>query len=97
MKKSKAATSKKPVNAKPEHYFILITGIPLKNLKELALSFETMNDWVFNHHVNDSRNDFSNWIKDIIGEEELAEEIRNIKDMRSMEIVILRHLVNKHI
>lgn len=97
MKKSAEARAKRLVNAKPEHYFLLITGIPLKNLKELAGSFETMNDWVFNHHVNESRNDFSSWIKFILKEEELADEILNIKDIREMETKILRHLVSKYI
>jgi hypothetical protein len=101
MPKSKNKAEKKhkhvPVNAKPEHYFILVTGVPLKNLKELANSLENMNDWVFSHHVNDSRNDFSNWIKDILGENELAEEIKSMKNIRQMEARILKHLVNKYL
>ncbi len=99
MSKSKKKEQKRhlPVNAKPEHYFILVTGVPLKNLKELANSLENMNDWVFNHHVNDSRNDFSNWTKDILGEHELAEEIKSLKSMREMEAKILKHLVNKYL
>jgi hypothetical protein len=101
MAKSKKKTEKNsrkiPVNAKPEHYFILVTGVPLKNLKELAASLENMNDWVFNHHVNDARNDFSNWTKEILGEHELSEEIKALKNMREMETKILKHLVNKYL
>ena len=96
MKKSKI-TKKKPVEAKPENYFILVTGVPLKNLKELANSIETMNDWVFNHHVNDTRNDFSTWVKDILKEDELAEEIRQLRNMRDVELRILKHLVIKYL
>jgi hypothetical protein len=96
-KKSEKQTKHTPLNAKPEHYFVLVTGVPLKNLKELANSLENMNDWVFNHHVNDARNDFSNWIKDILGEHELAEEIKMMKNMRMMEAKILKHLVNKYL
>src|SRR3989344_2290179 len=72
--------TRRPVEAKPENYFILITGVPLKNLRELANSLETMNDWVFSHHVNDARNDFSNWMKEILKEDVLSEEIRHIKN-----------------
>jgi hypothetical protein len=96
VKKSKI-TKKKPVEAKPENYFILVTGVPLKNLKELANSIETMNDWVFNHHVNDTRNDFSTWVKDILKEDELAEEIRQLRNMRDVELRILKHLVIKYL
>lgn len=88
---------KKPKTAKPENYFILVTGVPLKNLKELALACETMNDWVFNHHVNDSRNDFSSWIQHVLNEEELAEEIKLAHNPRDLEVIILRYLANKYL
>ncbi len=99
MPKSKKKTEKKhaPLNAKPEHYFILITGVPLKNLKELSNALENMNEWVFSHHVNDTRNDFSIWVKDILGETELSEEIRPMRNTRELEAKILKHLVNKYL
>jgi hypothetical protein len=87
---------KKPVTAKPENYFVLVTGVPLKNLKELANALENMNDWVFHHHVNESRNDFSSWIKGILKEDELAEEVKSLNS-KDMEIRILQHLVNKYL
>jgi hypothetical protein len=96
-KKRKAIKQAKPTNAKPEHYFILITGVPLKNLKDLANSLETMNDWVFSHHVNDARNDFSSWISHVLKEEELSEEIMPIRNTKDMEIRILKHLVTKYV
>jgi hypothetical protein len=86
--KKKVEKKNKPVNATPEHYFILVTGVPLKNLKELANALENMNDWVFNHHVNDARNDFSSWVNEILGEHELAEEIKTMRNMRDMETKI---------
>jgi len=101
MARSKKST--KPVakarlkDALPEQYFILVTGVPLKNVKELLSAFDNMNDWVFNHHVNDSRNDFSAWIKDCLGDKELAEEIAAIKDMHEMQVRMLKHLVHKHL
>ncbi|MFH2020140.1 MAG: DUF5752 family protein [archaeon] len=94
---AKAPLKNKPKNASPENYFILVTGVPVKNLKELANSFESMNDWVFNHHVNESRNDFAAWMHDILSEEELAQEISLIKEMKDMEHRILKHMVNKYL
>ena len=88
--------NKKPRSANHNDYFILVTGVPLKNLKELASSLETMNDWVFNHHVNYARNDFSNWARDVLKEKELSEEIRTVSK-NDMEKHILRHLVNQYL
>lgn len=99
---TKAASPKKPavkklVTAKPENYFILVTGVPLKDLRELANSFETMDDWVFYHHVNDARNDFANWASEILLEAELAEDMKNIKHPREMERKVLKHIINKYL
>ena len=95
--KKKVTKRKKPVDAKPENYFILVTGVPLKNLKELANALETMNDWVFNHHVNPSRNDFSAWITSVLKEKALADEIKEVNNIKDMEIKLLKHLVNKYL
>ncbi len=100
IKKKKSTRKKKvrrPINAKPENYFILVTGVPLKNVKELANALETMNEWVFNHHVNQSRNDFAVWIKSVLKENALADEIRDINNIKDMEIRLLKHLVNKYL
>ncbi|MEM2131098.1 MAG: DUF5752 family protein [Candidatus Woesearchaeota archaeon] len=89
--------NKKIKDARPEHYFILVTGVPLKNIKELALALETMDEWVFNHHVNHHRNDFATWIKDIFNEEALAEELKEIKNIQETERKLLKHLVSKYL
>ncbi|MCM2325912.1 MAG: hypothetical protein NDI94_05590 [Candidatus Woesearchaeota archaeon] len=81
-------------NAKPEEYFVLVTGVPLKNIKELANSLSTMNEWVFKHHVNDSRNDFSSWVENSLRNSKLAREIKDAKNIKEMELVLFRHLVN---
>jgi len=95
--KSKNKVIKKPKTAKPESYFILVNGVPLKNLKELAGACETMNDWVFNHHVNESRNDFANWVEHVLKEEELSSEIVVARNPGHLEVIILRYLVNKYL
>jgi len=92
----KKSSSKKLTSAKPENYFILVSGAPLKNLKELVNALGTMNDWVFRHHVNESRNDFANWIKDVLKENELAEEIQNVRSIQDMEYKMLKYMVNKY-
>ncbi|MBN1503217.1 hypothetical protein JW930_06780 [Candidatus Woesearchaeota archaeon] len=96
-KKSKKSSSKKIINARPENYFILITGVPLKNIKELVNALENMNDWVFRHHVNSARNDFYTWIKEVLRESTLAQDISTANDSKEMEYKILRYLVDKYV
>jgi len=97
MARKKSVRRLKPVTAKPENYFILATGVPLKNLKELANALEHMNDWVFRHHVNEYRNDFADWVKNVLNENELSEELCKTQTSKDMELLIMRHLINRYL
>jgi len=74
--------------------FILKDGSVLKNLYELAMHFEKMGDSVFSHHVTESKNDFSNWINDVMGENMLAKKITGMKK-EGMQIEVLKHIVSR--
>lgn len=63
----------------PQHFFILKNGRPIKNLHELVRTLKSIDEDTFKHHVNEHRNDFANWLKDILKKEQLAERIRNKK------------------
>lgn len=54
-------------------------GEALSNLKDLKNALVNMNEETFSHHVNQEKNDFSNWINDVIGDGELANEVRMAK------------------
>jgi hypothetical protein len=67
----------------PEHRFWLVKGGEVKNLEELTSALVTMEDATFKHHVTEERNDFSEWIKNIIQDTELAETLTKIKTRES--------------
>src|SRR4030042_3763257 len=79
-------TKVKLKNAKPEHYFILLDGRPLKNLLELAEAMDEMTDEIFHHHVNEFRNDFATWTKEILKEVELAEKLQKLNSKERHQI-----------
>ncbi|MBW2995828.1 hypothetical protein KY332_00850 [Candidatus Woesearchaeota archaeon] len=78
-----------------DKYFSLCTGGLIKSVKELAFAMDYLSDEELNHHVNESKNDFSSWVRDVFKEYRLAEIISDIKDRKEMQIVLLKHLVNK--
>ncbi|MDI3543960.1 MAG: hypothetical protein PWQ28_241 [Candidatus Woesearchaeota archaeon] len=80
---------------KPEEYFLLCDGLVLKNIYDLIDALETMSDDVFYYHVNDERNDFFNWLKDVFHEEELAQRILGFRNPLRVEVEILKELVNR--
>ena len=51
-----------------------------------------MADEVFKFHVNKEKNDFANWIEDILGDKDLAKAIRKSKKPKTAKTVVVRRL-----
>lgn len=63
-------------NVPYEKRFYTLNGTIINNLSELAESIEGMDQLTFSHHVNQERNDFYNWISGVIGDKELADQVK---------------------
>ena len=98
-KKTKTTKKKSPKlkikNAKPEHYFLLLDGRPLRNLLELVEAMDEMTDEIFYHHVNEFRNDFATWTKEVFKEIELAEKLHKLDSKQKHQLEILKHMVKR--
>ena len=68
----------------PEHNFWVSDGSILKNINDLLFALKKMKKNVFQAHVNKEKNDFANWINDIIKDEKLAKEISKIKEKKKL-------------
>ena len=55
-----------------EYAFWVNGGRVLRNLKELGEELKTMPDDTFAYHATGQKNDFINWVRNIIKEEPLA-------------------------
>jgi len=67
-----------------ESSFWVNNGPILKNLDELSNFMQAANEDTFKHHVNADKNDFSNWINNIIGDKKLANDLLSSKTKDSM-------------
>ena len=63
----------------PKHEFNIYMGSSIKNLQELADALEIMDEDTFKHHVTKDRNDFSNWVMNVICDTELSKDLLNAK------------------
>ena len=73
----------------PDRYaFYLKNGKKLLNVEQLAKELKTMEHDVFYHHVTNDRNDFHNWIRDVVLDLELAEKILNAKNPADAKKVV---------
>ena len=82
-------------DANSDHYFFVNDGTVLKNVLDLSKQLDKMSDEVFRYHVNDMKNDFASWIKEIFKEEKLAEELLKTTEKDKTQIIILKHIIKK--
>jgi hypothetical protein len=73
--------------------FVCFNGAQLNSVKDLGLALEDMNEDVFNHHVNNEKNDFSDWIMNCAEDEDLANIIKPIKDQKEMMIKVMKQII----
>ena len=59
----------------PENRFWCSDGRVLKDLRELEKALEEMSEDTFGYHSNEVKSDFSNWVRDVIGDEKLSRDL----------------------
>lgn len=67
-----------------QNAFVLKDGVKLRSLRDLKDHLSFMNDDVYNYHVTDSKNDFSSWVKDVLIQDDIAQEISNLHSKKIM-------------
>jgi hypothetical protein len=60
--------------------FFCQDGCAIKNLTELVDCLNHMTVEAFRYHVTSEKNDFSNWVRDVLGDEILAVKLNNISN-----------------
>jgi hypothetical protein len=74
---SKSAAKAKLGDVPEEKRFWCHDGRYLKNLEELGAALEQMAEETYRYHSNETKTDFSNWVRDVIGDEKLAKDLLN--------------------
>jgi hypothetical protein len=50
-------------------------GKNIKSLRELGTSLNDMSDEIFHYHSGQERNDFSKWVREVVADEKLANDL----------------------
>jgi len=67
----------------PEHCtFKTCDGRTIRSVRDLGKTLAHMADETFQYHANQYRNDFSQWVKDTIGDEKLARHLGRTTDRK---------------
>ncbi len=73
--------------------FFLDDGTKIRNLEELRDELRFMKLDTFSKYVNDAKNDFVNWIRDVIGDQVLADRLTQTKDKEKTLNIINSRLI----
>ena len=63
----------------PEHCFWCCDGQIIKNLLDFDVVLKKMSSATYKYHANLEKNDFSQWIEEVIGDKVLANNLRKSK------------------
>jgi hypothetical protein len=73
--KAKKQPEKLLVKVPAEYVFWCHDGSIFADINELAEGLAAMSDETFAYHCNLEKQDFSNWVRDVIGDEQLAADL----------------------
>jgi hypothetical protein len=62
-------------NVPQQYEFHCHDGRSFRSLNDFQDSLTSMTDDVFAYHSNQTKSDFSNWVRDVIGDEKLASDL----------------------
>jgi len=60
--------------------FFCHDGCVAQNLHQLADCLSHITEESFLHHVNEAKNDFASWIRDVLGDSKLAGDLTRVSD-----------------
>ena len=72
----------------PEKQFWCSDGRVFKNLAELVAGLEQISEETFRYHSNETKNDFSKWVSDVIGDRQLSRDMQKIRSRAQAVLVV---------
>jgi len=75
-----------------EQAFWTCNGFIVYNLYDLLDALKKMDNPSFKFHVNQNKNDFSEWIGGVLGEKKLAKQLLRVKTQKTTILKIEAHM-----
>ena len=72
--------------------FWFCNGTIAKNVYEFVSTIENCDKGVFEYHVNSEKNDFYNWILNVLGDDVLAKRVKKELDQKKFAKKIRRRI-----
>ncbi|MGQ9545679.1 MAG: hypothetical protein ACUVTR_00715 [Dehalococcoidia bacterium] len=75
-----------------EKRFLCHDGRFIKNLGELEKALNNMSEETFLYHSGEGRKDFSKWVREVVGDDRLANELAMTKSRTEASRVVARRI-----
>jgi hypothetical protein len=79
VKITKTIATERLADVPQEKRFWCSDGRVLSNLLELAEALKEISYETFRYHSNEARSDFSDWVRDVIGDDKLSRDLQKSK------------------
>ncbi len=78
----------------PGKAFWATNGIVIRNMRDLLSTIDAMDEYAFRYHVNEdhNKNDFADWVRDVMGDEDLAMKLESVLDKKKYIQIIKKRL-----
>jgi len=86
--KVKTPEEKPEEEVHPDYHFYLSDGTPIKSVVGLKNALDKMDDKTFTEHVNEKKNDFSDWIRVVLKNDDIADKIAGEKTKAGIKTVL---------
>ena len=70
--------------------FFVINGQILSRISELTVALQNMDADTYAYHVTSDKNDFSQWVSEVLGEKALATKLKGAKSKSAMLNVLAK-------
>jgi hypothetical protein len=79
-------------NTDNQHAFWFNNGFIARSLRDLVSGLESCSPETFSYHVNEQKNDFANWVNDIVGDPVLAKRLKGCTDKKRYVVKLKRRI-----
>jgi glycogen debranching enzyme len=76
-----------------EKRFYCHDGKILNNIYELKIALEAMSAHTYNHHVTDEKNDFARWVREVLIDDKLSNDLVKCPDTKDATRTVAERIV----